>query len=126
LVGGSRHLTRLITASEAGAFGSFCIIICHRTKAMSSKRAIVGVLTPGCMIASVMILPSVTSAQNAKVKATMEILRSKAEKLGPARTEGIDTVAGKNVPAIYFGTTKQSSTLRRRQNAPRYSLGYRR
>ena len=76
---------------------------------MSLKRAIVGVLTIGCMIASAIILPSATYAQDARVKTAMEILRSKAEKLGKAKIEGSDTVAGKKVPAIYFGSTKQNN-----------------
>jgi hypothetical protein len=29
-----------------------------------------------------------------------------ADKLGPAKIEGTDTVVGKQVPAIYFGATK--------------------
>lgn len=74
---------------------------------MSLKRAIAGVLTIGFMIASATGLPSASYAQDVKVKTAMEILRSKAEKLGPAKIEGTDTVAGKKVPAIYFGATKQ-------------------
>ena len=41
-----------------------------------------------------------------KVKAAMALLKSKSEKLGPAKIEGTDTVDGKAVPAIFFGTTK--------------------
>jgi hypothetical protein len=33
-------------------------------------------------------------------------LKSMADKLGPAKIEGTDTVGGKQVPAIYFGATK--------------------
>jgi hypothetical protein len=36
----------------------------------------------------------------------MELLKSKGAKLGPPKVEGTDTVAGKQVPAIYFGSTK--------------------
>ena len=76
---------------------------------MSLKQAVVGVLTIGCMIAIAVLLPSAGHAQDAKVKTAMEILRSKAEKLGPAKIEGTDAVAGKQVPAIYFGSTKQNN-----------------
>jgi Cache 3/Cache 2 fusion domain len=76
---------------------------------MSLKLAVVGVLTIGCLIASAVLLPSVSHAQDAKVKTAMEILRSKAEKLGPPKIEGMDAVAGKLVPAIFFGSTKQNN-----------------
>jgi Cache 3/Cache 2 fusion domain len=32
-----------------------------------------------------------------------------AGKMGPPKAEGIDTVAGKQVPAIYFGSTKMNN-----------------
>ncbi len=76
---------------------------------MSLKQAVVGVLTIGCLISSAVLLPSVGHAQDVKVKAAMEILRSKAEKLGPPKIEGTDTVAGTQVPAIHFGSTKQNN-----------------
>jgi hypothetical protein len=47
----------------------------------------------------------------AKVKASMAALKSKAEKMGPAKMEGTDTVTGKTVPAIYFGSTKQNNNF---------------
>ncbi len=74
---------------------------------MSLKHTVAGVL--GCMIACLILLPSVGYAQDAKVKTAMAILKSKAEKLGPPRIEGTDTVAGKQVPAIYFGQAKQNN-----------------
>jgi hypothetical protein len=78
---------------------------------MSLKRAIAGILTIGFMIASTTGLPSASYAQDVKVKTAMETLRSKAEKLGPAKIEGTDTVAGKKVPAIFFGSTKQDNNF---------------
>ena len=78
---------------------------------MSFKRAIAGVLTIGFMIASATSLPSPSYAQDAKVKTAMDTLQSKAEKLGPAKVEGTDTVSGKQVPAIYFGSTKQNNNF---------------
>lgn len=76
---------------------------------MSLKRAIFGVLTLGFMIASAFALTSATAAEETKVKAAMELLKSKAGKLGPAKVEGTDDVAGKKVPAIYFGSSKQNN-----------------
>lgn len=78
---------------------------------MSSKRTVSGVLTIGSMIACLLLLPSIGFAQDARVKTAMDILRSKAEKLGSPRIEGTDTVAGKQVPAIYFGSAKQNNDV---------------
>jgi hypothetical protein len=46
-----------------------------------------------------------------KVKAAVALLKSKSEKLGPAKIEGTDTVDGKAVPAVFFGTTKMNNNL---------------
>jgi hypothetical protein len=73
---------------------------------MNLKQAVVGILTAGAVIGTAMILPSLSQAQDAKVKAAMELLQSKAEKLGPAKLEGTDKVGDKDVPAIYFGSAK--------------------
>ena len=76
---------------------------------MSLKQTVVCVLTMASIVASTVLVPSSGRAQDAKVKAAMEVLRSKAEKLGPPKLEGTDAVAGKQVPAIYFGSTKQNN-----------------
>src|SRR5208337_2589436 len=73
---------------------------------MNRKQFVVGVLTAGCFIGAAMFMSSVGQAQDAKVKTAMDVLKSMAEKLGPSKIEGTDTVAGKQVPAIYFGSTK--------------------
>ena len=78
---------------------------------MGLKQAVIGAFTIGCMIASATLLPSVGNAQDAKVKTAKQILKSKAEKLGPPKIEGADTVAGKQVPAIYFGSTKLNNNF---------------
>ena len=56
--------------------------------------------------AQVADLPSVSDVQDAKVKTAMDLLETTANKLGPAKIEGSDVVGGKQVPAIYFGSTK--------------------
>jgi hypothetical protein len=71
---------------------------------MNLKHAIVGILAAGCVIAALSPMPS--HAQDPKVKKAMELLIDKAGKLGPPKLEGTDTVAGKSVPVLYFGTTK--------------------
>lgn len=75
---------------------------------MRLKHAIVGILAAGCVVAASMLLPNRADAQDvgAKVKASMELLKSKAAGLGAAKIEGTDTVADKTVPGIFFGATK--------------------
>src|SRR5262249_13226407 len=46
-----------------------------------------------------------------KVKAAVALLKSKSEKLGPAKIEGTDTVGGKAVPAVFFGATKMNNNF---------------
>ena len=79
---------------------------------MNIKQAFVGILMMiGCLIGATVLLPSVSQAQDAKVKTAMELLKSTAAKLGSPKTEGTDTVAGKQVPIIYFGSTKMNNNF---------------
>ena len=78
---------------------------------MNLKQAVVGILMVGCFMAAIMVLPGVGQAQDAKVKTAMDLLKSMADKLGPPKIEGTDTVAGKQVPAIYFGSTKMNNSF---------------
>jgi hypothetical protein len=41
----------------------------------------------------------------------MELLASMANKFGPPKIEGTDCVASKQVPAIYFGSTKMNNNF---------------
>ena len=65
----------------------------------------------GCFMGGIMVLPGVGQAQDPKVKTTMDLLKSMTDKLGPPKIEGTDTVAGKQVPAIYFGSTKMNNNF---------------
>jgi len=78
---------------------------------MSLKQAIAGVVIVGAFIATSLLAPLDGLAQDAKVKTAMEFLRSMADKLGPPKIEGMDAVAGKQVPAIYFGSTKMNNNV---------------
>jgi Cache 3/Cache 2 fusion domain len=73
---------------------------------MYVRQAFVGIVVTGCLVAAAALLPTVGQAQDAKVKTAMALLKSMAAKLGPPKIEGTDTVAGKQLPAIYFGSTK--------------------
>jgi hypothetical protein len=85
--------------------GSDACRLSQRRKLMNPKQAAIGILT-AVIFGSAMLLPGVGQAQDAKVKRAMELLESMADKLGPPKIEGTDTVAGKQVSAIYFGSTK--------------------
>ena len=78
---------------------------------MNLKQAVVGILMAGCFMGAIIVLPGVGQAQDAKVKTAMDLLKSMADKLGPPKIEGTDTVAGKQVPAIYFGSTKMNNNF---------------
>lgn len=78
---------------------------------MNFKHTAVGILTLAYLVGSAMLLPSIGQAQDAKVKTAMELLESMANKLGPPRIEGTDVAAGKEVPAIYFGSTKMNNSF---------------
>jgi hypothetical protein len=45
------------------------------------------------------------------VQAAMQLLKSKAEKLGAPSVNGEEAVAGKNVPALHLGSTKINSNF---------------
>ncbi len=70
------------------------------------QSAFVSILAAAALVVAGLLAPSIGVAQDGKVKTAMELLKSTADKLGPPKIEGMDTVAGKEVPAIYFGSTK--------------------
>jgi Cache 3/Cache 2 fusion domain len=72
---------------------------------------VIGVFRVACLLSLAIFLPNVVQAQDAKVKTAIELLESKASKLGPPKIDGTDTVAGKQVPAIYFGSTKMNNNF---------------
>jgi hypothetical protein len=55
-------------------------------------------------------MPAVGVSQTAdNVKQAMTMLKSEAAKLGPPDIKGEEPVAGKTVPALFFGTTKMNN-----------------
>ena len=76
---------------------------------MTLKQAVTGFFMIASVVAGGILASSLTYAQDAKVKTAMEALKSKAGKLGAAKIDGTDSVAGKQVPAIYFGSAKQNN-----------------
>ena len=79
---------------------------------MTIKHAMAGTLAAVAIAAVSVLSPGSAGAQDIdKVKASMTLLKSKAEKMGPAKIQGTDAVAGKDVPAVYFGGTKMNNNF---------------
>jgi Cache 3/Cache 2 fusion domain len=79
---------------------------------MNRKSFFVGILAAGCFIVSLMLMPNAATAQaDPKVAKAMELLKAKTAKLGAPKIEGKDAVEGKDVPALYFGTTKMNNNF---------------
>ena len=67
------------------------------------------ILTLACAVVLAILIPCTMQAQQApdlRVASAMQLLESMAAQMGQAKIEGTETVAGKEVPAIYFGSTK--------------------
>jgi hypothetical protein len=80
---------------------------------MKSIRLVILALI--CLIATLSVATFSSQAEEdaaaQKVKTAMALLQSEAAKLGPVKIEGTDPVAGKQVPAIYFGGTKMNNNF---------------
>jgi hypothetical protein len=82
-----------------------------RCNVISRRAFIFGILGAGGLPATATLLPRSASAQMDKVHASMAVLKAKTASLGPPRIEGSEAVAGKDVPALYFGTTKMNNNF---------------
>ena len=78
---------------------------------MNWKNVAVGILAAGCLIASSIQISNVANAQTDNVKKSMAALIAKTAKLGAPKLEGKETVSGKDVPGLYFGTTKMNNVF---------------
>jgi Cache 3/Cache 2 fusion domain len=79
---------------------------------LAKKVPVVGMLVLAIgFLATSMLIPSVGSAQSDKVNASMTALQAKTGKLGAAKIEGHDPVAGTDAPALYFGKTKVNNSI---------------
>jgi len=79
---------------------------------MIFKHAFVGILAAGCLIAASMLPSTAAHAQaDKKVTKAMEMIKANSAALGAPKVEGTDPVAGKTVPALYFGTTKMNNNF---------------
>ena len=78
---------------------------------MNLKQKFARILAAASFVAAGLLLSSTGHTQDAKVKTAMELLKSTADKLGPPKIDGTDSVAGKEAPAIYFGSTKMNNNF---------------
>jgi hypothetical protein len=76
---------------------------------LKRKGLIVCLLAAACATPSVALMPSAAKAQTDDVKASMADLKAKTARLGAPKIDGNDAVAGKDVPALYFGSTKMNN-----------------
>src|SRR5215203_192192 len=100
-----RHYPKTTVSHEAAKTTAISGGDCH----MNRKNFIVGVIAAGCFIATAALLPSSGNAQMDNVKTSMLALKAKTAKLGVPKIEGKDPVAGRDAPALYFGTTKMNN-----------------
>jgi hypothetical protein len=76
------------------------------------KKSIFASLLLVVAAALVVQMPAHLSAGPAEdVQAAMQLLKSKAATLGAPSVKGEETVAGKTVPALYFGNTKMNNNF---------------
>jgi hypothetical protein len=80
---------------------------------MNRKSFFVSILAASCFVVLLMLMPNAASAQaDPKVVKAMELLKAKTAELGAPKIEGKDAlVEGKDVPALYFGTTKMNNNF---------------
>lgn len=73
---------------------------------MNRKQFILGALATGCLVLAGALTQSASIAQTDQVKTSMAALKDATAKLGPPKIEGMEAVAGRDAPSLYFGSTK--------------------
>ena len=77
---------------------------------MTLKHAVIGILAAVSMMNASMLLPTAANAQvDPKVARAMSLLKADSGQMGAPKVEGTEAVAGKTVPALFFGTTKMNN-----------------
>jgi hypothetical protein len=76
------------------------------------KKSMLVLLLLACTAAFTVQFPTGAFAGPAEdVQTAMQLLKSKATTLGAPSVKGEDAVAGKTVPALYFGSTKMNNNF---------------
>jgi len=81
----------------------------YQNHLIDRRTVIYGMVGAACFSATATLMPNVSEAQMDKVKDSMAALKAKTAKFGVPKIEGSDSVAGKDVPALYFGVTKMNN-----------------
>jgi hypothetical protein len=76
-----------------------------------NKSVLALVLLAFTAVFTVQFPAKVFSGPSEDVKAAMALLKTKATLLGAPSVKGEEAVAGKNVPALYFGETKMNNNF---------------
>jgi hypothetical protein len=76
---------------------------------VTRKSFFFGILVAVCLSATPTLTPNVCNAQTDNVKTSLAALKAKTAKLGAPKIEGKDPIAGRDAPALYFGTTKMNN-----------------
>ncbi len=78
---------------------------------MNIKQLALGISTVAYFICAAILPAGISRAQDTRVASAMQLLESMTGQLGPPKIDGSDTVADKQVPAIYFGATKMNNNF---------------
>jgi|RhiMethySRZTD1v2_1073278.scaffolds.fasta_scaffold437637_2 hypothetical protein len=87
---------------------------CGRPERVSlhPKQALSGMLVAClCLLTTAMLMPRIGNAQDAQVTKSMAALKDRTAKLGAPKIEGKAAVGGKEVPALFFGSTKMNNNV---------------
>lgn len=76
------------------------------------RKSCLGIMAAAFFVATSLLTPSLGQTQaDPRVQKSMELLKSKAAKLGPLKVEGNEAVGGKDAPALYFGNAKMNNNF---------------
>ncbi|MCP3461481.1 Cache 3/Cache 2 fusion domain-containing protein [Bradyrhizobium sp. CCGUVB23] len=78
---------------------------------MQLKQIAIRILAAACLTWTTTVFAEQGEPQDARIKTAMDLLVSIAAQLGPPKIEGTDSVAGKEVPVIYFGSAKMNNSF---------------
>jgi hypothetical protein len=86
-------------------------------RTLMDKRSFIAssILAASCFVAMSLLMPSASIARTAQmddVKASMTDLKAQTAMLGAPKAVGTATVAGRNVPVLYFGSTKMDNNFK--------------
>jgi hypothetical protein len=76
------------------------------------KTHVIGMLVLAVgSLATLLMIPNVGNAQDARVTKSMAALKDQTAKLGAPKIDGKDAVGGRDAPALYFGSTKMNNNF---------------